>query len=305
MTVSPLATESYPADVHNYTQGRVAPITKITLHHMAAAWSAARCGEHFQNPSLGGSSHYGIGVSGEIANYVDEDNTAWTDSSWASNSTSITIENANDTYGGDWHVGDATLNSCIKLVADIAKRYNLGRLVPGQNLTWHSMYYPTTCPGDYMRSKMQHIADEANKINDNPSPAPAPAPTPTDIQVGDKVLPNEFVDYYGTRLVQTRDYYDVSEISGDRAVLTSGGVVYAAMNVNNLHKVGDSPVPVPSTGIQVGDRVVPINLVDVNGQPLVQYDDSYVVTEINGGSAVLEARGVIWARVALDNLRKV
>ena len=36
-------------------------------------------------------------------------------------------------------------------------------LVPGQNLTWHSMYANTTCPGDYLRSKMQYIADKANE----------------------------------------------------------------------------------------------------------------------------------------------
>lgn len=27
------------------------------------------------------------------------------------------------------------------------------------------MFTNTTCPGDYLRSKMQYIADEANKIN--------------------------------------------------------------------------------------------------------------------------------------------
>ena len=37
--------------------------------------------------------------------------------------------------------------------------------MPGKNLTWHSMFTNTTCPGDYLRSKMQYIADEANKIN--------------------------------------------------------------------------------------------------------------------------------------------
>ena len=51
------------------------------------------------------------------------------------------------------------------MVADIAKRRGLGTLVPGKNLTWHSMFTSTDCPGDYLRSKMQYIADEANKIN--------------------------------------------------------------------------------------------------------------------------------------------
>ena len=39
--------------------------------------------------------------------------------------------------------------------------------MPGKNLTWHSMFTNTTCPGDYLRSKMQYIADEANKINNS------------------------------------------------------------------------------------------------------------------------------------------
>ena len=66
--------------------------------------------------------------------------------------------------------------------------------------------------------------------------APAPAP----ISVGDKVLPVDFVDYNGTPLLKTRDFYYVSEINGDRAVLRAdsmNGPVYAAVNTNNLRRV--------------------------------------------------------------------
>ena len=59
-------------------------------------------------------------------------------------------------------VSDASLNSLIKLVADIAKRNNLGTLVKGKNLTWHSIYSNTACPGAYLLSKMDYIATEAN-----------------------------------------------------------------------------------------------------------------------------------------------
>ena len=172
---SGLATISVPAYEGNFTYGRSGRnIEAITIHHMAGKLTAEQCGRIFQQVGRYGSSHYGIGYNGEIASYVDEENTAWTNSNWDSNCKSVTIETSNSEMGGSWPVSDASLNALIKLVADIAKRNDLGTLVPGQNLTWHSMFADTTCPGDYLRSKMQYIADEANKLN-----APAPEPTPS------------------------------------------------------------------------------------------------------------------------------
>lgn len=62
---------------------------------------------------------------------------------------------------------------------------------------------------------------------------------PTPIKVGDKVLPIKYVDYYGTPLKKTRDYYIVTQVDGNRAVLRApeGNAVYAAMRTNNLRKV--------------------------------------------------------------------
>lgn len=154
-----------PASDANFTYGRSGrTLRKITIHHCAGVMSAESIGYLWQNPSRECSSHYGIGNDGRIGQYVDEANTAWTDSNWESNCSSVTIENSNDSTGGDWHISDATLNSLIRLCADISIRNGLGLLVVGQNLTWHSMYAPTECPGNYLRSKMQYIADEANKI---------------------------------------------------------------------------------------------------------------------------------------------
>ncbi len=176
MNKSSLATISVPAYSGNYTQGRRGnKISKITVHHMAGVMSATQCGALWQRQGRRGSSHYGIGNDGAIGNYVDENNIAWTDSNWKSNCTSVTIETSNNAYGGDWTVSDAALNSLIKLCADIAKRNGLGTLVPGKTLTWHSMYANTTCPGNYLRSKMQYIADEANKINNCSVVVPIPA----------------------------------------------------------------------------------------------------------------------------------
>ena len=164
MSKSSLVNVNVPAYEGNYTKGRSGrKIEQICLHHMAGRLTAEQCGKIFQKVGRYGSSHYGIGYDGRIGQYVDESDTAWTNSNWDSNCKSVTIETSDN--DNSWYVNDTTLNSLIKLVADIAKRNNLGTLVPGKNLTWHSMFTSTTCPGDYLRSKMQYIADEANKIN--------------------------------------------------------------------------------------------------------------------------------------------
>ena len=185
MAVSKLATYSVPAYEGNYTKNRASvrwndktqertygtdgtpsSITMVTIHMMAGIATSQACGRIFQAIGRGGSSHYGIGNGGDIAWYVDENDVAWTNSNYYSNCHAVTIETSNCKMGGDWPVSDQALASLIKLTADIAKRNKLGKLVPGQNLTWHCMYAATSCPGKYLLSKMQYIADEANKIND-------------------------------------------------------------------------------------------------------------------------------------------
>ena len=173
MIKSSLATETYPAYEGNFTYGRSGRrIEAITIHHMAGKLTARQCGGIFQTPGRKGSSHYGIGYNGEIACYVGEENTAWTNSNWDSNCKSVTIETSNDENGGNWHVSDASLNSLIRLVADIAKRNNLGTLIRGKNLTWHSMFANTSCPGTYLMSKIDYIIAEANRINEGGEPTP-------------------------------------------------------------------------------------------------------------------------------------
>ena len=174
MRNSNLVSLEMPAYVGNYTLGRKGtPIQTITIHHIAAIWSAKKLGELWQRRGRCGSSHYGIGFNGEIAQYVDEANTAWTDSNWFSNLKSITIETSNSTLAPSWLVNDTTLNSLIKLVADIAKRNNI-KLVKGKTLVWHKLVADkgreTECPGPYLLSRIDYIIAEANKLN-NPKPS--------------------------------------------------------------------------------------------------------------------------------------
>lgn len=73
-----------------------------------------------------------------------------------------------------------------------------------------------------------------------PTPTPTPTPKPTKFKVGDKVIPTALVDYDGTPLIQWDPFYTISELNGDRAVLTAPRngqpVVWAAMNAKNLQK---------------------------------------------------------------------
>ena len=164
MSNSSLVTVKVPAYEGNYTKGRTSKISEITIHHMSGKLTAQRCGEIFKAVGRCGSSHYGIGYDGEIGLYVNECDTAWTNSNWESNCRAVTIEVSNSKNKYPWPVSDKSLQSLIKLVADIAKRNNLGTLVKGKNLTWHRMYSNTDCPGDYLLSKMDYIITEANKI---------------------------------------------------------------------------------------------------------------------------------------------
>ncbi len=215
MVGSNLVKEFVPAYSGNYNQGRFGnQVKKITVHHMAARWTAKRCGESFQAKGREASSHYGIGYEGELAQYVSEEDTAWTDSNRTSNRTSITIECANESMGDPWRVSDKTVDTLVLLMVDIAKRYGFGTFVKGTNLTWHQMYSATACPGPYLLSKLDEIIGRANAIlagetkppkeeaappkeepappkeeaaspKEEPTPQPTPTPSPSEGNVAD------------------------------------------------------------------------------------------------------------------------
>lgn len=192
MARSSLATVTIQANGSNYTAGRSAKISQITIHHMAGVLSVEQCGNIFARAGRGASAHYGIGGDGRIASYVDESDTAWSDANWASNCRTVSIETANSSTGGNWPVSDAAFDSLCKLVADVAKRNGLGTLVKGQNLCWHSMFASTTCPGDYLRGKMDELARRANELMGSATPAPAPSTGKSLDQIANEVIAGQW-----------------------------------------------------------------------------------------------------------------
>ena len=69
--------------------------------------------------------------------------------------------------------------------------------------------------------------------------------------------------------------------------------------------------PIEEPKFKVGDKVKPLKLVNYNGTPLVQYDETYTIMEINGDRVVLGApRGSkgtleIWAAMNINDIEKI
>ncbi|MBS6248114.1 MAG: N-acetylmuramoyl-L-alanine amidase [Eggerthella sp.] len=143
------------------------PISKITIHHMGGDLALGNLGERFQKRDIQASSNYAIDSKGNVALYVEEANRAWTSQNRENDEQAITIEVANDEEGGNWHVSNETFDKLVLLCADICKRNGIEEIVytgdTTGNLTFHGMFDSTTeCPGPYLKSRMNDLADAIN-----------------------------------------------------------------------------------------------------------------------------------------------
>lgn len=82
-----------------------------------------------------------------------------------------------------------------------------------------------------------HGIDGVHLVEWYEEPAPTPEPTPEPqpgIQVGSVVVPTRLVSYDGVPLTQWDDTYTVTELIGDRAVLSARGAVWSAMRLEDI-----------------------------------------------------------------------
>ena len=131
---------------------------------MAAPWSGKQCADYFAQNTRQASSNYCIGINGDIACSVEEENAAWTSSNWLNDSYAITIEcgNINNATG---EMTQATWNSLVNLCADICRRYGFTLGYNGTasgSLTTHKMFASTACPGAWLEARMSQLAKEVN-----------------------------------------------------------------------------------------------------------------------------------------------
>lgn len=152
----------------NHRNGRLYPLTKITIHHAAMVCNARTIANCFVSKNRSASATYCVGNDGSIVQCVKEADMPWTSSNSDNDNRAVTIEVANSSRGGQWPVGDAAMESLIKLLVDICQRNpGIGRLNytgdTSGNLTMHCWFSSTQCPGPYLKSKFQYIADEVNR----------------------------------------------------------------------------------------------------------------------------------------------
>lgn len=141
-------------------------IEKIVVHWVGNANSTAIANRnYFENLKTThktyASSHYVIGLDGEIIRCIPEDEVAFHSGSYSMNRKSIGIEDCHQDWDGKFN--ENTYNSLVELCADICRRYNL-------SINAIIRHYDVTgkeCPRYYVRNENEWIKfknDVANKL---------------------------------------------------------------------------------------------------------------------------------------------
>lgn len=159
----------------NHSGQRTHSIDTITIHMVVGQATMAALGNIFLPVSRQASSNYGVCIDG-IALYVPESCRSWCSSSWENDQRSITIETASDTFY-PFAIRDDVYNRLIDLCADICKRNGKTRMVwldsyakvqnynykpTDMRMTLHKWFASTACPGFFLESHMQDIANKVN-----------------------------------------------------------------------------------------------------------------------------------------------
>lgn len=141
-------------------------IKNIVVHWVGNAGSSALGNRNYfeslaTSHKTYASSHYIIGLNGEIIRCIPENEVAFHSGSYSMNRKSIGIEDCHPDWNGKFN--DNTYNSLVELCADICRRYNL-------SINAIIRHYDVTgkdCPRYYVRNEQAWIQfknDVANKL---------------------------------------------------------------------------------------------------------------------------------------------
>ena len=139
---------------NNFLVGRSGKtVNKVVLHWIVGTLNSADA--TFAKPDRIASAHYGVG-NNDIHQYVKEEDTAYHAGNLTVNKESIGIEHEG---GPDIPVTEITVQTSIKLVSDICRRYNIP--ADSQHIIRHSDVKATQCPGTL---PVERIIAEVSKI---------------------------------------------------------------------------------------------------------------------------------------------
>lgn len=161
----------------NNSGARTHSIDRITPHCMAGHATVEGCGSWFAKKTTRASSNYGIDDNGKVGLYVPEDKISWCSSSRENDTRAVTIECASDPTA-PYKMNKKVYNTLVKLCVDICKRNGKKKLIwfsskhialnykPKKTemvLTIHAWFAEKSCPGKWLRNRLDELADDVNK----------------------------------------------------------------------------------------------------------------------------------------------
>ena len=149
-------------------------IQYIVIHWVGNANTSATANRNYFNNlakthSTSASSHYIIGLNGEIIRCIPDDEVAFHSGSYSMNRKSIGIEDCHPDWNGKFT--DDTYNALVELCADLCKKYGISI----NNVIRHYDVTGKSCPKYYVEhqdewNKLKQ--DIYNKINGTPVEVP-------------------------------------------------------------------------------------------------------------------------------------
>lgn len=148
-------------------QTKLKGVEKIVIHYVANPKSTAINNRHYfdnlKNQSVTyASSHYIVGLQGEIIQCIPETEMAYHAGNYEMNKRSIGIENCHEDETGKFN--DSTYSSLVELCADICTRYELD---PLNDIIRHYDVTGKMCPLYYVKNQSAFIqlkTDVENKM---------------------------------------------------------------------------------------------------------------------------------------------
>lgn len=157
---------SYTDTSHGKYNTRNAPITRITIHHLASVGDLSKITSIIRTNEV--SWNYGIARNGAIGMFVPEDFRSWSTGNTDNDAKSVNIVICNSQLSPNWTVSEAAIASLKKLCYDICVRNNITKLtytkhLSGSNITLHSWFdNDVVCPGPSILGRLDEVIKHVN-----------------------------------------------------------------------------------------------------------------------------------------------
>lgn len=159
MVHSPLTNKILRTSKYSSRQGL--RIRRAIVHHWAGIYGGV---ERLVYSREAASANYIILSDGTLISSVPEEFRAWTSGSFTADGCSVTIEIQNETLGPEYRVSAAAQNTVMRLLADLARRYQWGAIRRGIEVRGHHEFQNTNCPGPYVWPRLSTLADQAQSL---------------------------------------------------------------------------------------------------------------------------------------------